>query len=89
MRGKLRIEEIYAFVVVDKDGTEGIIGHIDPFTGSSRPMIGADQARIESLLPEAQLLADQFGVSVSLLRFSTRSVDRVLTPSKKKGGPAN
>lgn len=70
MKGQLRIDEMYAFVVVDEDGTEGI----PAFTAGdlAMPMVGADMAKIEDLRPIAAHVASSFGKRVELVKFSSR-----------------
>jgi hypothetical protein len=78
MDGQLRIEEIFAFTVVDTDGTEGV-----PAFQSGHhilPMMGADRARIESLRPMAQQWADANGMPITLVKFTTREEVEVLRP---------
>jgi hypothetical protein len=62
----LRIEQMYAFVTIDKDGDEGIID------GSWMPLVGADMARVEKLRPIARNIARADGREVRLIRFSVR-----------------
>lgn len=71
MSGQLRIDEVFAFVVLDDDGTEAIPQFRGP-DGDPMPMLGADKARVESLRPMAKEIADRMGKPVELVRFSTR-----------------
>lgn len=81
--GQVRIDEMYAFVMVDPaDYTEGIIGFYTP-TGWM-PMVGADTNRVESLIPMAQDLADQLGEPVQILRFTVREEIDVLQPKARR-----
>lgn len=77
MHGQLRIDEVYAFVCVDDDDTEGIpamrIGDM------GYPMVGADMARVEDLRPAAQQIADM-GKKVTLVKFSVREEIEVFEP---------
>ena len=71
----LKIETVYAFISVDKDGNEGICGF-----GSTNdqgginwtPMVGADLARVEQLRPIVQKIADHSGKTVKLVHFQQR-----------------
>lgn len=68
-----RLQTVTAFVAVDEsDDSEGIISFWDALQGAHMPMIGADQARIESLKPIAQEVARATGQPVKLVRFSVR-----------------
>lgn len=82
MRGQERIDEMWAWVVVDDDGTEGVPAYIDPTTKTWAPMIGADADRVRSLRPFAKHVANIKQRSVELLRFTTRESMGTLRPSK-------
>lgn len=79
MNGQVRITEMYAFVVVDNDGTEGVPAFRD-VSGMVLPMMGADTARAESLKPIAAAMARQLGKSMTLLRFTVREEVEVILP---------
>ena len=66
-----RIEEMYAFVCEDTGpDDEGIMGFLTE--SGWMPMVGADMARVESLKPMAQNLAQAAGKKVKLVRFTNR-----------------
>ena len=71
MKGQLRIDTTFAFVVVDVDGTEGVPAIIAP-DGTVWPMIGADEERIDSLRPMAVDAARILGRPIELVRFTNR-----------------
>lgn len=71
MKGQLHIDEMFAFIVLDDDGTEGIPAIPGP-GGVALPMVGADMARIESLRPFAENAARRMGKTVSLVKFTNR-----------------
>lgn len=71
MKGQLRIERMYAFVVVDDDGTEGIPAFGTP-DGTAMPMVGADARRVDQLRPIAQAMAKQLGKPIELVLFTNR-----------------
>lgn len=79
MDGQLRILSLWAFIIVDDDGTEGIIGMLGP-QGTTLPLVGADLARVASLRPYAQQLATQTGKPVTVAHFSVRTDAEVLAP---------
>lgn len=68
-----KIERLYAWVAVEPDGGEGLMGGelMGPGNGFI-PMIGADTARIESLRPLAVALAKEAGVPLRLVEYSVR-----------------
>lgn len=79
MRGQLRIEQMFAFVVVDDDGTEGIPAFMGP-DRVAMPLTGADMERVESLRPLAQKIATQLGKPITLVRFENRTEVEVIKP---------
>lgn len=82
--GQTRIDEMYAFVMLDPaDNTEGVIGFLSRDQGWM-PMVGADTSRVESLIPEAQKVADALGRSVSVIRFTVREEIRVIEPRRSR-----
>ena len=78
MNGQLHIETLFAFVVVDDDGTEGVpalqVG------GTALPMMGADLAMVELLRPHAVQVAKQLNKPVTLVHFSQRTDQEVIEP---------
>jgi len=79
----LRIDEIWAFVSVDEHGNEGIMAAPLIDGVMSMPLIAADAARLTSLMPVAQQMADMFGREVRLVKFSTRDIIKTLVPKSK------
>lgn len=74
MRGQERIEEVYVFVCLDVDGTEGVPAvQLPALPGVVVPMMGADMARAENFRAHAEQLAKD-GRPVTLLRFTGREV---------------
>lgn len=47
MKGQLRINQLFCFVIVDQDGTEGVPAV--NLGGTWFPLMGADMARVEDL----------------------------------------
>lgn len=80
MKGQLRIETCFAFVVIDDDGTEGVIGANMDDTWV--PLMGADEERVDSLRPLAQLISTAVGKEVTLLRFGGREELEVIRPEE-------
>ncbi len=67
-----KITEIYAFVTEDTGpDDEGMVGMQLP-GGNWMPLVGADMARIDSLMPSARAFAKQLGKPVKLVHFSQR-----------------
>lgn len=77
MDGQLRIDSLFAFIVVDDDGSEGVPGINSPM--GPIPMMGADLARVKSLEPFAQDFANQTGKTVTLVHFSVRTEQKTYT----------
>lgn len=64
------VNHVFAFLVVDTDGTEGIPAFQGP--QGPMPMIGADPERMKSIEPIAQAMATGIDKKVELVKFSTR-----------------
>lgn len=75
------IQGLSCFIASNREG-EGISGFLDDSKSPNSwvPLIGADEARVESYLPIAQVIADASGLPITLARFSKRRDVRVLTP---------
>ena len=80
MKGQLRIDQMFAFIAKDHDGTEGVCAML--VDGTWMPMVGADVARVESLKPIAQDLARQGGCDITLAVFSGRKDVEVIRAAK-------
>src|SRR5262245_60934789 len=80
MREQVRIDEMYAFIVVDDDGAEVIpaIGTMIDGVVTAMPMCGADMKRAEALRPQAQRLARQMKKPIFLVKFTTREYLEVI-----------
>ena len=72
MKGQLRINEMFAFIVVDDDGTEGIPAYHNADTGMIYPLVGADMARAKSLMPLVIDISVSMGRTVTLVKFTNR-----------------
>lgn len=79
MRGQLRIEQMYAFVLLDTDNTEGIPAIEGP-GGRVIPMISADMKHVDNLRPIAQEMAKRGGTKITLCRFEIRTELEVYEP---------
>jgi len=69
-----KIERLYAWIATEPDGGEGVCSM--QLGDMHMPLIGADTARIESLAPQAAMIARTSGYPVRLVEFSTRRVIR-------------
>lgn len=67
----LEIKTITAFISIDDEG-EGIAAFQAP-DGTWMPLVAADPARVESLRPIAQMIADSFGKEIEVVEFSVRT----------------
>ena len=80
MNGQQKILSIWAYTQIDVvDNTEGIIGYLQD-DGRWLPLVGADLARVHSLLPYAQAIADRTQQPVTLAHFSVRTDEVTLSP---------
>ena len=64
-----KITAIYAWIVTETDGSEGLPGMTVPGLGFT-PLIGADMERVKSLRPHALAVADLKGLPLKLCMFS-------------------
>lgn len=76
MKGQLKIEEMFAFIVLDDDGTEGIPAF--ERAGMLIPLVGAEMTRVGQL--EELVRADKMlkGKKVTLAKFSVREDIKVI-----------
>jgi predicted pyridoxine 5'-phosphate oxidase superfamily flavin-nucleotide-binding protein len=81
----LRIDALWAFISVDKDGHEGVIAAPLGNMGTV-PLVAADEARLQSLMPIARQICDALGTTVRLIKLTTREEIAVLNP--RQGGTA-
>lgn len=85
-----RIEEMFAFVVEETPGEEGLLRAA---LGTQWfPLVGADMARIRCLLPLAEAACDVDGRPFRVLKFSVREdiTEQVRRPTGDLAGlPAN
>jgi hypothetical protein len=83
MKGQLRIHQMFAFTIIDEDGTEGVIGALDA-SGMWRPFVGADMRRVEDLKEIARTFPAFAGLKITILRFGGReeigTIDRTGEP---------
>lgn len=63
-----KISEMYAYVVDEGNGDEGIPAWLSPH-GVWLPLVGADINRIESLQPVAREIATKLGKPLTLRKF--------------------
>lgn len=78
MYGQFRIEKVFAFVVVDTDGTEGVPAvKVGPMV---LPLLGADLKRIESLMPIVKNWVMENNRPVTLYVFENRTEVKTISP---------
>jgi hypothetical protein len=71
VNGQLRIAELFAFICLDADGTEGVPAISAP-GGLVLPLMGADLARMASLRRIVECDPALRGKRLTLAKFSTR-----------------
>jgi hypothetical protein len=76
---KLRIDEVWLFVSVDETG-EGVCAAQLMGAGSMVPLIAADQARVEALIPIARQIAKDSGKQVKPIKLSARTEVMTIAP---------
>jgi hypothetical protein len=73
MKGQLKINQLFAFILIDADGTEGVPGYLD-VDGFLKPMMGADMARVDSLKHLAETAPMFRGKRITIVRFGDREI---------------
>ncbi|MEH2565305.1 hypothetical protein [Bradyrhizobium sp. AZCC 2289] len=76
---QLRIDEVWLFISVDETG-EGVCAGPLMGPGTLVPLIAADQARMESLIPVARQIAQESGKPVKLIKMSARAELMTIAP---------
>lgn len=79
-----RIDTLFAFIAVDDDGSEGVMAFMSP--EGWMPMVGADEARINSLKPIAQQMSSWTKKQVVLTRFTAREDVELIVPGEVEEG---
>jgi hypothetical protein len=77
-----RIDHLWAFLSVDEGG-EGVIGAPLARSSLSIPMVAADEARLDSLIPLAKKISDQLNIKVRLVKFTVREEIEEYNPSQR------
>jgi hypothetical protein len=80
MKGQLNIETMYAFIIRDVDGTEGVVGMMGPMGWV--PFVGADMEKVEQLTPQAQSIANQWKKTITVAHFSKREDIKFIEPNR-------
>lgn len=78
-----RIDTIYAFISSDETG-EGVCGMPLPNGSGILPMIAADEKRLESLRPIAQMLASFTKKKIKLIKLSVREDLETIEPQEEQ-----
>ena len=71
------IEQMYAFLAQDEEG-EGVVSI--RVGDQHYPMVGADMARVDQFRPLARQMAQQTGVPIRVVTFTTRTEIEVIEP---------
>lgn len=85
MKGQLRIDQMFAFIVLDADGTEGVpaVGFGD---GLILPLMGADMPRVDALRAIVRTHASLRGRKITLAKFSVREDVEVIDRTRENVG---
>ena len=75
-----RIEELYAYISHEPNDPddEGVCAFMA--SNGWMPMVGADEARMTSLREKAQQLVNASGNTITLVKFSTKTVLETIEP---------
>ena len=74
-----KLNEMYAFVSVNEEGNEGILGMPSPH--GVLPMFTADKKNLPKLMEGAQLFANSMDRKITVLKFSGREEVETIEPS--------
>ncbi len=74
-----RINQMYVFAAEEGPDDEGVVAFSGP-DGQWYPMVGADDARVMHLMPEAKKIAKLTGRRIRVLKFTTRQEMEVIEP---------
>jgi len=78
-----RVERLWAWISTANPGDdEGVIAVLDERTGIYLPLVGADEDRVRSLRPRAELAVEVSGRSAQLVRFDVRTNVETLKPRR-------
>ena len=69
-----KIESLTAFIAIDKDGDEGLIGIPAPGSGAfCMPAVAADEERVKAIYPIVKDFMDRMGKEFRVIRLETRT----------------
>lgn len=74
-----RLSTVHAFIAVDEEGEDGIIGMMMP-NGQWMPFVAGDETRLKELKELAKIVAEKSKVQVKLVKFSNRENVEMLIP---------
>lgn len=72
MKGQLKINQLFAFIILDDDGTEGVPAFYNALTGMAIPLMGADMARVAACKELALRDPALKGKKITIARFGER-----------------
>lgn len=75
--GPKKITELWAWIVTEENGGEGVPAGILP-NGGMYPLLGADESRVRSYEQEARMIAARIKRPVRLCRFTSMEVIQTL-----------
>ena len=73
-----RIEHLWAFLSIDKDGDEAVCAA--KMGDTWMPLVAADEKRLDQLRPIAEQVARQIGRPIHLVKFTVRKEIEVIAP---------
>ncbi|SHK69812.1 hypothetical protein [Bradyrhizobium lablabi] len=77
--GVQRLEQLWVVTYVDNGGRE-IVARAKLTTGDYAPLIAADAARLESIIPVAREIAKANNVTLQIVKFSNRLIVEEIKP---------
>jgi len=75
--GPKKITEIWAWIVTEPDGGEGVPA-AKTTNGGWMPLLGADEARVRSYEQDARMIAAQLKTPIKLCKFTNMEIVQTL-----------
>lgn len=79
-----KITEMFAFVMIDSEGDEGIIG--ENVGGQWFPFIGTDPSNMEKMIERADFISLSIGKPYKILKFKLQETIDGTAPNMGSGG---
>ncbi len=75
-----KIDQMFAFIVEDTPGNEGVVAMLQGNSNVWMPLVGADVARVASLRTRVKFLAAHYNKPIKLVFFKFDRVVEIIEP---------